>query len=104
MKDGECNVLIVEYPNGCFQGCKNCRGELSSGNFAVGLHLCDRGKEFKYFVGAPPRLCCGEVKKTIQLFQIVEDAEIEAEKVRSHLNEKGTTKGLRLLGFYVNNN
>jgi hypothetical protein len=104
MKNGEYEVYIVPFPKGCFQGCKVCMGELSNGNFAIGLHLCDGGKEFKYVIGATPQMCCGEEKRTILLFQTVEDADVEAKKVIHHLNEKGTTEGLRLLGFYVNHN
>ncbi len=101
MKDGECEVLVVEHPMGFIQGCKVCREVLMKGNFAIGIHVRENGSNFKYFLGASPQPeHCGEQKRLIQTFETDVEAEAEKLKVLAHLSEKGTTKGLPLMGFF----
>ncbi|OGZ43083.1 MAG: hypothetical protein A2719_01845 [Candidatus Ryanbacteria bacterium RIFCSPHIGHO2_01_FULL_45_22] len=100
MKDGECQVMVVEYPAGVIQGCKVCRTILKIGKFLIGLHVHEDGKDFKYFLGTPPQEHCGEQKKILQCFETEEEAEAERLKVLSHLSEKGSTEGLPLMGFF----
>lgn len=100
MKDGECHVMVVEHPAGVIQGCKVCRTILSRGNYLIGLHVRENGKDFKYFLGAPPQEHCGEQKKILQCFETADEAETERLRVLSHLSERGTTEGLPLMGFF----
>jgi hypothetical protein len=100
MKNGECQVLVVEYPKGVFQGCKVCRQILVKGNFLIGIHVRENGSDFKYFLGAPPQEHCGEQKKFLKCFEAETEAEAERLNVLSHIAEKGTTEGLKLMGFF----
>ncbi len=100
MKDGECQVMVVEPPTGVVQGCKKCRTVLVKGNFLIGIHVRENRSDFRYFLGAPPQEHCGEQKNFLQCFETEEEAEAEKIKVLSHLSEKGTTEGLPLMGFF----
>lgn len=102
---GTCEVLIVHHPPGIIQGCKKCRVVLSTGKYAIGLKIKDRGREFSYFLGEdPPRVCCGEEKILIRTFESEEAAKIPAGEVRRHLAEKESTEGLRLLDWTLPHN
>jgi hypothetical protein len=101
MKNGECEVSVVEHPEGIVQGCKVCREVLVKGNFAIGIHVRENGSNFKYFLGVSPQPeHCGEQKKFIQTFITETEAEAEKLKVLAYLSEKGTTEGLPLIGFF----
>ncbi len=101
MKNNECEVLVVEHPEGIVQGCKVCREVLKRGNFAIGIHVRENGSNFKYFLGASPQPeHCGEQKKFIQTFETDVEAETEKIRVLAHLSEKGSTEGLSLIGFF----
>lgn len=100
MKDGECQVMVVEHPAGVAQGCKICREILLTGKYLIGIHVRENGSDFKYFLGAPSQEHCGEQKKLLLCFDAEEDAEAEKLKVLSHLSETGTTEGLPLMGFF----
>lgn len=98
--EDDCQVLVVEHPAGVIQGCKICRKVLTTGKFLIGIHVRENGSDFKYLLAALPQEHCGEEKKLLQCFETAEEAEVERLKVLSHLLEKGTTKGLPLMGFF----
>jgi hypothetical protein len=99
MKNGTCEVMVVEHPRGIMQGCKTCRQILKRGNFTIGLYGRENGIDYKYLLGAPQEEHCGEEKKFIQCFETAEEAEAEKERVLSHLSTTGSTAGLRLMEF-----
>jgi hypothetical protein len=100
MENDEWYVVVVECPAGIIQGCRTCRETLSEGKYLIGIYIRENGTEFRYLLGAPPRQHCGEEKIILMCFETEGEAEIEREKVISHLSTKGTTEGLRLKGFY----
>jgi len=97
-------VQVVTHPHGITQGCKKCQTVLLEGNFAIGLIVKEGEESKKYLLGAPPQEHCGEPKTFFQIFQTAEEADVEKERVVAHLNEKGTTEGLRLVAWIIPGN
>ena len=99
-----CDVQVVEHLHGITQGCKKCRTVLLRGNYVIGLVFKDGAETKKYLLGAPPQEHCGEPKTFFQVFQTAEEADVEKEKIVVHINQKGTTEGLRLVAWIIPSN
>lgn len=97
---GVCRVLVMEHSAGVVQKCRVCGAILSTGRFLIGLHVREDEKDFRYFLGAPPQMHCGELKKLLLCFTAEDVAEVERLKTLSYVSEKGTTEGLPLMGFF----
>lgn len=101
MKDGQCEVVVYKHPTRLFQGCITCGKIITSGSFLIGIHVCEQGCDYEYFLGTPDIIHCGEQKMILQSFETAEDAELEREKVLLHLSGKGTTEGLILMRMII---
>ena len=97
---GKAEVLIVHHPAGMYHGCKRCGKVHVQGQYAVGLDIVEDGKNHRYMVGFdPPIRCCGERKPFFQVFATEIEAGVLCADVTKHLNERGTTTGLNLIGY-----
>jgi hypothetical protein len=100
---GKATVLVIE-PDGksLVMGCKVCKRTIAStkDKFMVGLIIEEDGQGFRYFLGVdPPITCCGEEKVIIKTFETDTEAETEKARVIQHLDEHGSTEGLKLISF-----
>ena len=98
---GKCVVSVVEHPGGIAQGCKRCGEILHQGKFTIGLFVYANGIEYKYLLGGPREMHCGEEKNFLMCFKTEEDAEAEKQNVLSHVQKNGSTEGLRLMEIVV---
>lgn len=100
MNNFECSVFVVEHPSGVFQGCRVCNKILKKGRFLIGLLVRENEEDYKYLLGLPPQIHCGEQKNFLECFETEKDAEDMMFKVVSHLSESGAIKDLPLMAFF----
>jgi|SRR3989338_5601603 len=102
---GKAEVLIIHHPPKIKHGCKHCGKIHLSGEYAVGLEIFEDGKKFRYAIGFDVAIwCCGEEKPFFQVFDDKGEAELLCAEVTKHLNEQGTTVGLKMIGFHPSAN
>ena len=93
---------VKVHEAGITQGCAKCRTVYESGNTcAISITIDEDGQSQKRLIGLdPPKICCGERKKTILTFATPEEAQKNAKRIMREITAAGTTEQLILLGYF----
>lgn len=102
-KEATALVLVMSVDGKFTIGCNRCGKVVStiSDGYLVGLIVTEPdGRVFKYFVAEPyTTTCCAGSALMLKHFANEADADSEFARVRTHLNQTGSTEGLALVTY-----